>query len=337
MNQLAVKNGNGALDPAIIASLVLDGDLSKLNDAQRVAYYNYRCHQIGLDPAAKPFDLLRLGGKLVLYANNTCSQLLCRLHGLSPTIKATTTVEGIFIVTSQVVGKDGRTTENLGAVPIEGLKGEIRSNAVMKGVTKAHRRTVLYHCGLGMLDETEVDSIPNAQMQGRGNPLRQEFAALSYELDACKSQEQIDLLLESPEFKDFEERDSKQSSGMSFAGMMRDKAEQMKKKLPERIRYEGNKIVAATNAEAEFANAEQSVPSASAAEPYEGETITPADRKEMDYMASVDSCDTVDEVKKVRRDIEGDKDMLGTARFAALKKACVARVKEIEIGATLTA
>ena len=83
----------------------------------------------------------------------------------------------------------------------------------------------------------------------RGNPLRQEFAALSFELDACKSQEQIDLLFDSPEFKDFEERDSKQPSGMSFAGMMRDKAEQMKKKLPEKIRYEGNKIVATSEYE----------------------------------------------------------------------------------------
>ena len=82
-----------------------------------------------------------------------------------------------------------------------------------------------------------------ANNASRGNPLRQEFAALSFELDACKSQEQIDLLFDSPEFKDFEERDSKQPSGMSFAGMMRDKAEQMKKKLPEKIRYEGNKIV----------------------------------------------------------------------------------------------
>jgi hypothetical protein len=94
----------------------------------------------------------------------------------------------------------------------------------------------------------------------RGNPLRQEFAALSFELDACKSQEQIDLLFDSPEFKDFEERDSKQSSGMSFAGHMKDRAEQMRKKLPEKIRYEGNKIVATTEHEAAISPTDEIMP-----------------------------------------------------------------------------
>lgn len=261
---VAVKNGNGHLDPAIMESLVIGGDLSGLNNKQRIDYYGYRCQQAGLDPSAKPFDLLKLNGKLVLYANAGCTQQLCQIHGLSPTITDRALVNGIYCVTSRVTG-DGRTTENLGAVPVEGLKGDALANAMMKAVTKAHRRTVLMHCGLGMLDETEVETIPNAQPQGRGNPLRHEFAALSWELDACKSQEQIDLLLESPEFKDFEARDN-QSSGMSFAGMMRDKADQMKRKLPERIRYEGNKIVAATNAEAAIMNAGASSPDAAPAQ-----------------------------------------------------------------------
>jgi len=35
-------------------------------------------------------------------------------------------------------------------------------NALMKAVTKAKRRVTLSICGLGILDETEVESIPNA-------------------------------------------------------------------------------------------------------------------------------------------------------------------------------
>jgi hypothetical protein len=58
-----------ALDPAVIESIVMNGDLSGLNQTQKVAYYNFRCQQAGLDPAAKPFDLLNLNGKQVLYAN----------------------------------------------------------------------------------------------------------------------------------------------------------------------------------------------------------------------------------------------------------------------------
>jgi hypothetical protein len=55
-----------ALDPAVIESIVIKGDLSGLNQTQKVAYYNFRCQQAGLDPAAKPFDLLTLNGKQVL-------------------------------------------------------------------------------------------------------------------------------------------------------------------------------------------------------------------------------------------------------------------------------
>jgi hypothetical protein len=52
-----------ALDPAVIESIVIKGDLSGLNQTQKVAYYNFRCQQAGLDPAAKPFDLLTLKRK----------------------------------------------------------------------------------------------------------------------------------------------------------------------------------------------------------------------------------------------------------------------------------
>lgn len=109
----------------------------------------------------------------------------------------------------------------------------------------------------GVILAEEAQDIPNGEPknvtpQGRGNPLRQEFQGFSYELSACNSQEQIDLMFDSPEFKDFEARDSQQKSGMSFAGMLRDQAEQMRKKLPEKIRYEGNKIVATTQMESEI-------------------------------------------------------------------------------------
>ena len=46
-----------------------------------------------------------------------------------------------------------------GAVPIAGLKGEEFANALMKAETKAKRRATLSICGLGVLDETEVETI----------------------------------------------------------------------------------------------------------------------------------------------------------------------------------
>lgn len=150
------------LTPEIISSLVINGDLSKLNPVQKVELYNYRCQQAGLDPSAKPFDLLTLNGKQVLYANAGATQQLTATRGLSHEVTNRELVDGIYCVFVRVKDKDGRSTENMGAVPVEGLKGEAKANAMLKATTKAIRRAVLAHCGLGMMDETEVETIPNA-------------------------------------------------------------------------------------------------------------------------------------------------------------------------------
>ena len=153
------------LDQSIIDSIVLRGDLSGLKEEQLTGYYNYRCQQVGLDPSAKPFDLLVLSGKKVLYANAGATQQLSNLHGLSTAITNRERVENVYLVSVRCTGKDGRSSENQGAVDISGLSGEKLANALMKATTKAIRRTVLAHCGLGMLDETELDTIPNNQYQ----------------------------------------------------------------------------------------------------------------------------------------------------------------------------
>ena len=151
------------LDPKIQESLVLKGDLSGLNPDQKKQYYLYRCNQVGLDPAAKPFDLLTLNGKEVLYANANATQQLCNLHKLSTQITHREKVDDIYLVSVRVTGPDGRVSENQGAVSISGLNGEKLANAILKATTKAVRRSVLAHTGLGMLDESEVDSIPEAR------------------------------------------------------------------------------------------------------------------------------------------------------------------------------
>jgi hypothetical protein len=73
-------------------------------------------------------------------------------------------------VTARATMPDGRHDESIGAVPIEGLKGENRANALMKGETKAKRRVTLSICGLGILDESEVESIAGAQVEPQASP-----------------------------------------------------------------------------------------------------------------------------------------------------------------------
>ena len=165
-NVISMPKGDVAvIDPAIIESIVTKGDLSGLNQVQKVQYYNYRCKQIGLDPSAKPFDLLNLSGKQVLYANAGATQQLCNIHRLSTQITGKERVDDIYIVSVRVTGADGRVSENQGAVSIGGLKGDGLANAVLKATTKAIRRSVLAHCGLGMLDETEIETIPDARKE----------------------------------------------------------------------------------------------------------------------------------------------------------------------------
>ena len=165
MNNVVNMKQGEVLDPKVIESIVINGDLSKLQPQQKVAYYNYRCSQAGLDPAAKPFDLLKLNGKEVLYANAQCTQQLCAIHKLSTQVTHREKMDDIYLVSVRVTGADGRLSENQGAVAIAHLKGDALANAVLKATTKAIRRAVLAHCGLGMLDETEAETIPGARME----------------------------------------------------------------------------------------------------------------------------------------------------------------------------
>jgi hypothetical protein len=138
------------------------GDLKTLTPRERVAYYNGVCQWLGLNPLTQPFSYLHLNGKLLLYAKRECTDQLRKLHGVNLAIKAREVTEGCYVVTAAATLPDGRHDESIGAVPIEGLKGESRANSMMKAETKSKRRATLSICGLGFLDESEVDSVHEA-------------------------------------------------------------------------------------------------------------------------------------------------------------------------------
>jgi len=158
------NNQNQNQSASIANQLILQGDLSKLSANDKVRYYNGYCERMGLDPYTKPFDLLRLNGKEILYCTRSGTQQLNKLHKVSHTITSrdTNLDAGVYIVTSKATLPDGRCTESIGAVNIAGLKGEMYANAIMKAETKAKRRATLDLLGLGVLDESEAEAIPNA-------------------------------------------------------------------------------------------------------------------------------------------------------------------------------
>lgn len=156
------KNTLPEMTSDIMESLVLNGDISKLNQSQKVQYYLAMCNRLGLDPATQPFKILKLNGKEILYADKGAAQQLCGKSDISTEIVNRKREDEVYIVTTRAKMPSGRYTDEDGAVNIAGLKGDAMANAIMKASTKSKRRAVLALCGLGMMDESEIETIPGA-------------------------------------------------------------------------------------------------------------------------------------------------------------------------------
>lgn len=146
----------------IVERVVIMGDLSPLQPAERVQYYKSVCESVGLNPLTKPFDYINLNGKLTLYAKKDATDQLRQLRGVSITALESKTINEVYMVTASARDGQGRVDVATGAVSIKGLSGDAMANALMKTETKAKRRVTLSICGLGWLDETELETIPTA-------------------------------------------------------------------------------------------------------------------------------------------------------------------------------
>lgn len=158
-----VKQQVNDIDFSALESVLALGDLSKLTAKSRVDYYRGLCESLGLNSLSRPFDYISLQGKLTLYAKKDCTDQLRRIYGVSVDDLSEEIRDGLLIVKCRVSMPNGRKDADFGAVPFENLKGETRANAMLKCVTKAKRRATLSICGLGMLDESEIESVAGAQ------------------------------------------------------------------------------------------------------------------------------------------------------------------------------
>ena len=148
---------------SILESVIAHGDLGKLSVGQRNEYYLRVCESVGLNPLTRPFEYITLNGKLTLYARKDATDQLRMKRGVSiakPDIRLDD--PDYIVVTVEARDRDGRTDSDVGVVSRKDMRGDF-GNALMKAVTKAKRRVTLSICGLGMLDETEVETIPDAK------------------------------------------------------------------------------------------------------------------------------------------------------------------------------
>ena len=175
-----------------IEQVLIGGDLAQLKPEERLNYYNTLCTSLGLNPLTQPFQYIVLNSKLQLYAKKDCTEQLRKIHGVSITNVDPKQIGDLLVVVASASDRDGRVDSSTGAVNLSGLKGENLANAMMKAETKAKRRVTLSLCGLGMLDETEVQTLreQGAAQEPQGNNWEAPAGAISHEPAGASAQPQ---------------------------------------------------------------------------------------------------------------------------------------------------
>ena len=184
----ALVKPNGHVSNADIERVLLGGDLSKLTPDQRLSYYNQVCQSLGLNPLTKPFEYIVLNGKMQLYARKDCTDQLRKINQVSvDTLTHDFKTElDLYVVTANGSLPSGRKDTGTGAVSTANLKGDALANAIMKAETKAKRRLTLSICGLGMLDESELETVRGVQAapeESNAEWLKEHVAALANSID----------------------------------------------------------------------------------------------------------------------------------------------------------
>jgi len=159
------------------------GDLASLTVPQRSEFLYKLALSMGLNPISQPFELIVLNGKLTIYAKRTAADQLRQKHNITSEIieEGPLTVgdkprEDVYRVKVRLEGEKAgvkRSEFAVGCVGIDQLSDEALANAIMKCHTKAIRRGTLSFCGMGFLDELEVDSVVAQQANPNvGQPRR---------------------------------------------------------------------------------------------------------------------------------------------------------------------
>lgn len=169
-----------------LEQFIVKGDLSVLMAEDKAKHYLWVCGRVGLDPATKPLEYIKLNGKEVLYCKKEGTDQLRKIHCVAVQITQRERIDDVYVVTARATLPDGRTDESQGAVTIGNLKGDALANAIMKAETKSKRRVTLSIVGLGMLDESELDTIPQDR-----------FASLKPETQPVQVMQIVDKRVES--------------------------------------------------------------------------------------------------------------------------------------------
>lgn len=177
------------ISPEVIEAIVAVNDLAGLGAAQKVEYIKMLCASLGLNPLSRPLQLVEFTDpentskkRLTVYATKDCAEQLRKIHGVSieRLEREIDLAANIVTYTAYAVDRYGRRDVSTGIVALETngkaawnnqpavapvpLTGAKKANAIMKAETKSKRRVTLSICGLGFLDETQLEDLENAKV-----------------------------------------------------------------------------------------------------------------------------------------------------------------------------
>lgn len=155
----------GLAATALLEAVAGGKDTRALGSNDRRALLASLNRQLGLNPLSGGVQFLLTNGRETLYVTKQGTDQIARREKLvRETLKGpcVETMEGVKVVICQVCVKhpDGRAETCTATLPFS-TGGLV--NDLMKVETKAKRRATLSLCGLGMLSEDEIETIPGAR------------------------------------------------------------------------------------------------------------------------------------------------------------------------------
>jgi hypothetical protein len=135
------------------------GNIAQLNPQERMEFLARLNESVGTNPLTSPFQFLNMQGRTVIYATKAATDQLRKIHKVSIEIVEKVIENDMVMVTARATS-GGRVDEDVSVVQGNPRKDP---NLIMKAVTKAKRRVTLSICGLGLTDESELETIPGVQ------------------------------------------------------------------------------------------------------------------------------------------------------------------------------
>lgn len=153
--------------PETLNAIIMKGDWSLLSATEQREHYMTLCDSLGLRYLTQPFLFLDTNdGRTILYATRSCTDQLRQLYCLSSSItkREKDTSAKVYLVEVKIWDPFGREDFATGAAPLTDKDGDPLDtigvcNAIKKAETQAKRRATLSWCGLGILDESEIEHV----------------------------------------------------------------------------------------------------------------------------------------------------------------------------------